>query len=452
MKRMAPKSIKQAVLVIGDDASDKMAFIQKCTQSASLARTLPFGNHRVELAFTAADPSISNELASSADVIIFCYNVNQVSSYEAMLACLNRVHQHYQGILAVVACVGHNVHEPFDAEIKKMSQQLDLMLNRVHPQTTLPFCISRNNDDACGVSQLLLNLLADKALKRNEAKPVSVVVEIKEPARVKPSYSLNGLVLGAEGVGKSSVICQAVGYPDAALYKHKLEPVNQLLEFAERDVFLTLTDTSSGGALPKGKAHFAILCFDLNNLKTLTFVYDQIKRLIAQDKKILFALLGNKRDLVLSDDSQKGVADEVKLLTATLAELYPYHFMGLYLNSTVDKRYNQVPLLANILCENYCDKWEEEKALVSKFKQAHQSMPTHLFSRTNIPESADLDMLIHNASREDVETRSNMVFKTLGWFDRRGHLAPDAPELLKQRRHSLDMAGISYAKKLNSGS
>lgn len=461
MKRIAAKKIKQTVLVVGDESSDKQAFIQKCTHAQGISPasslvsscTIPFGNNAVELAFSSAEPSVTVELARSADVIVFCFNINIETSYEAMLACLNRLHQYHAGIIALVACVSKGECTPQKSSVLQRSQQLDSMLSRVHPKTYLQFFISKNLDDTCGVAQLFLNLLADKALKLDVAKPVIVLPEAKAaPKRPKPTLALNGLVLGAAGVGKSSVICQVAGYQSPGQYQQTLEPTHQWLEFEDHDVVLTLTDTSSLGELPKGKAHFAILCFDINDHKTLTLMFDQIKALIQRDKKMLFALLGNKRDLMSSDDLKRGLAEEVSLLTATLADLYPYHFMGLYLNSTIDKRYDQVPLLINILCENYFDKLAEEKALVAKFKQAHQSMPTHLFSRTNIPDDADLDFLIHNASREDVETRSNMVFKSLGWFDRRGHLAATAPELIKQRRHSLDMAGISYAKKLNSGS
>lgn len=457
MKTIAPRRIQQTVLVIGDEASDKNEFIQKCTRNPDsvssstieYTRIIPFGNDTVELTFSACDTSIDETQASSADVLIFCFNINRASSYKAMKEALERLHPIFTGIIAMVACVSQGEKVSNASPLLADCRQLNIRLNDVHPDTWLEFFISRNHDETCGVTTLLLNLLADKQLKLLPVKASETLTGHRPLKHPKPILVLNGLVLGADGVGKSSIICQAVGYQNGQEYPRRLMPARDLLEFAEHDVALTLTDTLSTDPIPPHKNHFAILCFDLSNLNTLTMLYDKIKMLIHQDNKILFALLGNKRDLVMNDESKMGVADEVSVITKTLGELYPYHFMGVYLNSTLDKRFNQIPPLVNILCENYREKFAEEAALVSRFKQAHQSMPTHFFSRSNVPDNTDLDFLIHNASREDIETRSNIVFKTLGWFDNHGRLSANAPELIKQRRRSLDLSGIGYAKKIN---
>ncbi|HEU5280643.1 MAG TPA: hypothetical protein VFU82_01495 [Gammaproteobacteria bacterium] len=450
MPNINPVNVSLSVLVIGDAQAKTSSLIKKFVNTFDLKKELPampirrvpFDINNVEMVFTALDTDVNGELVANSDVILFCYNVNNLSSYETMLHCFGRVYKSYQGMMALVGCANEGL-EP-DKSIVGLGEDLSQILKSVCKQMYLDHYISSNHDVSCGVAQLILNFIADKALK-SHLRPKVVHPLPKKPVFVKPEETVQALILGETGVGLLNQMTNGGGaYQDAQGGSH------YCVELDEKNMHVMLNlNNNMVGVSPKDYA-FAVLCFNLNQENAVEILSDEIKTLVSSNNKIFFALFGGHGDL--QAPNQKGIHEAMMVLTQTLGEMYSYHFMGTYFDSPKNKGYGVAKSVLNVLCEKYVLTAKEEKALVSVFKAAHQAaIDGEIFARTTVPakdsQPIDLDRIIHNASRTDVRSRSRSVFQDLGWFDKNGALSQDAPSLIKQRRLSLNISGARYDKK-----
>jgi hypothetical protein len=462
MPRISPRNISLSVLVIGDAQAKTSRLIKKFVNADSekelpplVARRIPFDVNNVDMCFTSLDTDVDNDFVANADVILFCYNANEKTSYDAILNCFRRIHKGYQGITALVGCM-NEAGQP-DPSIARLSGDLNQVLRSVYPGMYLDNYISRNYDVSCGVSQLILNFIADKALKLNPAEPV-VKPAPKKPALIKKTeVTMQALILGETS---ASVLAQITsgpgGYQDARGGSH------YCMDLDEKNIHLMLNLKDEGAEVKPKHYPFAVLCFDLTKPNSIDVLSDEIKLLVQSNNKIFFSLLGSHGDLQAANNEAKINANDVNekamVFAQTLGEMYPYHFTGIYFDVVKNKEHNLVNTLLGILCQQYFSTQEEERALVATFKAAHRSaLNSQIFTRTTVTEEdadevIDIDVHIHNASRSDLHSRSRGVFEGLGWFDKNGMLCKTTPTLIEQRRRSLDMSGADYSKKLTQRS
>ena len=273
--------------------------------------------------------------------------------------------------------------------------------------------------------------------------------------RMNPkAVDINALVLGQNGVGKSSIIQQISAVRADFLHKDEFGVVHSFLEFSDHNVHLQLMEASSSNEINAEDYQVALLCFDLTSPASIDVLLDQINALMKVNNRIFFALLGNKRDRLSEQAQQSFFAKEMKnkmeVLTESLGELYSYNFMGIYFNATQDGRYNQAPYLISILCEKYIAIMAKEKVLTETFLDTYEKTDDHPLARRNVSkENPNFDVIIHNAARTDVfPTRSCSVFQALGWFDKHGKTQQTTPKLIQQRLQSMERAGISRTEKV----
>jgi len=115
-------------------------------------------------------------------------------------------------------------------------------------------------------------------------------------------HAANVMLIGAPGVGKSTVIHRYLGgdFSDNYYPTDNVKAFIEVTEMVGYDVLLTLVDTPHGSDIKVDHTDIVVLMFALDNLESFEDAKKILKKLGEEDIPVV--LVGNKRDLDIADE------------------------------------------------------------------------------------------------------------------------------------------------------
>lgn len=259
------------------------------------------------------------------------------------------------------------------------------------------------------------------------------------------AYELRLLVVGDDGVGKSSLIKEFISnhsYGQGLLTASKSITINnQTVDFNITECNKVTLKSETFDQLCTGK-NACIICFDHQTKDYLSHAENWVARLRESPaKKATFILVSTKID---SPQGESSTPADIKALMIKYG-INHYHTTNAITN-------HGITALFNTIATNHIAKEEEtslsEAELDTVYKCRNKFLNHHrtkhnkkvlsFFSRTTISNTSSLEDILHSATRADKATRSKQICIDLNWINKDGSLHDGAPQPVKDAYQNMN--------------
>lgn len=458
MKGLVPQKKPVSVLVIGSDTTRQM-LINQCIQPED--STLPLPTEKIKekihgdytLDFHFEESNNLEKLESPHDIVIITFDMEDENAIDQTESLIKHWKKNKDQLILLVNTENNNLSTNTHPIYAKAIENLSSMMSSKFGKQFIGYFTSIQ--ESATSLNCMISLMADNYLKAalKPSKQVENEINTIQDHSVNRNHtfeSMNIVVLGDQGSGKSSLIGQFLGLGDIKTYPNVLQATSKIINIDGAQAHVRIQDSDEHTLLKPKNFDLAILCFDLTKSESFKSLFDVIYLLTKKNKDILFMLVGNHYDNWYVNTATRVQPDIIPTFSDLFNKMHPANFIGCILNSNTDPRFNRTEMIFNTACQTIHSNRTEEKQLLEIYRAEQEKRLSHNpFAHTNVPkDNDDLFYHIRSASRTDIETRSRGIFVNLGWFDKNGNLTKGTPDRIRQKRLSLDVQGISLSGRL----